>query len=102
MALGDLGLVSDLCFAARAVLDLDNRTLSRLKFFDPLWETRHAQLYRARDCAREGAPHPRKVLGELQAVSGINPANAVQAVQDKLTIIRDPMDCLKPAGRTWD
>jgi hypothetical protein len=28
--------------------------------------------------------HRRKVLSELQAVSGINPENAVRAIQDEL------------------
>jgi hypothetical protein len=38
--------------------------------------------------------HRRKVLGELQAVSGINPANAVLAVQDELAIIEAGLDNL--------
>ncbi len=40
--------------------------------------------------------HRRKVLGELQAVSGINPANAVRAIQDELTIIEAGLEELKP------
>ncbi|MCK1595557.1 hypothetical protein IVB01_12110 [Bradyrhizobium sp. 164] len=40
--------------------------------------------------------HRRKVLGELQAVSGINPANAVQAVQDEIAIIETGLEELKP------
>ncbi|WP_247395073.1 hypothetical protein [Bradyrhizobium sp. 35] len=40
--------------------------------------------------------HRRKVLGELQAVSGINPANAVQDVQDEIAIIETGLEELKP------
>ncbi|WP_334537235.1 hypothetical protein [Bradyrhizobium sp. AZCC 2230] len=40
--------------------------------------------------------HRRKVLGELQSVSGINPANAVQAIQDEIAIIEAGLDELKP------
>jgi hypothetical protein len=40
--------------------------------------------------------HRRKMLGELQDVSGINPANAVQAVQDEITIIEAGLEELKP------
>lgn len=39
--------------------------------------------------------HRRKVLAELQAVSGINPANAVQAVQEELAIIDAGLEELK-------
>ncbi len=43
--------------------------------------------------------HRRKVLGELQAISGINPANAVQAIQDELVIIEAGLEGLKlPPG----
>jgi hypothetical protein len=40
--------------------------------------------------------HRRKMLGELQDVSGINPANAVQAVQDEIAIIEAGLEELKP------
>jgi hypothetical protein len=48
----------------------------------------------------------RKVLAQLQAVSGINPANAVQAVQGEIAIIeagleelnRRPARCPKMSG----
>jgi hypothetical protein len=40
--------------------------------------------------------HRRKVLGELHAVSGINPANAVRAVQDEIAIIEAGLEELKP------
>ena len=40
--------------------------------------------------------HRRKVLADLQAVSGINPANAVQAVQDEIAIIEAGLEELKP------
>jgi hypothetical protein len=40
--------------------------------------------------------HRRKVLADLQAVSGINPANAVQAVQDEIAIIETGLEELKP------
>ncbi|MGY4352230.1 hypothetical protein ACVWXM_008723 [Bradyrhizobium sp. GM7.3] len=37
-----------------------------------------------------------KMLGELQAVSGIDPANAIQVVQDELAIIEAGLEELKP------
>lgn len=40
--------------------------------------------------------HRRKVLAELQAVSGINPANAAQAVQEELAIIEGALEELRP------
>jgi len=40
--------------------------------------------------------HRRKVLAELQAASGIDPANAVQAVQEELAIIEAGLEELKP------
>ncbi|MGY4435067.1 hypothetical protein ACVWWO_007544 [Bradyrhizobium sp. F1.13.1] len=40
--------------------------------------------------------HRRKVLAELQAVSGINPENAVRAIQDELAVIEAGLDELKP------
>lgn len=36
------------------------------------------------------------MLGELHAVSGIDPANAVQAVQDEITTIEAGLEELKP------
>ncbi|WP_246207287.1 hypothetical protein [Bradyrhizobium rifense] len=40
--------------------------------------------------------HRRKVLSELQAVSGINPENAVRAIQDELEVIEAGLEELKP------
>jgi inorganic triphosphatase YgiF len=40
--------------------------------------------------------HRRKVLAELQAVSGINPENAVRAIQDELAVIEAGLEELKP------
>jgi hypothetical protein len=40
--------------------------------------------------------HRRKVLGELQGISGINPVNAVQVVQDEIAIIEAGLEELKP------
>lgn len=40
--------------------------------------------------------HRRKVLAELQAVAGIDPANAAQTVQDELVIIEAGLEVLKP------
>ncbi|WP_162847223.1 hypothetical protein [Bradyrhizobium canariense] len=40
--------------------------------------------------------HRRKVLDQLQAVSGINPENAVRAIQDELAVIEAGLDELKP------
>ena len=44
--------------------------------------------------------HRRKVLGQLQAVSGINPANAVNTVQDEIAIIKAGIAELKPPPGT--
>ncbi|MGY3423274.1 hypothetical protein ACVWZW_003749 [Bradyrhizobium sp. F1.13.4] len=43
--------------------------------------------------------HRRKVLAVLQAVSGINPENAVRAIQDELAVIEAGLDELKPPPR---
>ncbi|MDH2348777.1 inorganic triphosphatase YgiF [Bradyrhizobium sp. S3.12.5] len=40
--------------------------------------------------------HRRKVLAQLQAVSGINPENAVTAIQDELALIEAGLEELKP------
>lgn len=40
--------------------------------------------------------HRRKVLAELQAVSGINPENAVRAIQAELALIEAGLEQLKP------
>jgi hypothetical protein len=40
--------------------------------------------------------HRRKVLNELQAVSGINPANAMSVVQDEIGLIEAGLEELKP------
>jgi hypothetical protein len=40
--------------------------------------------------------HRRKVLAELQAVAGINPANSVAAVQDEIALIEAGLEELKP------
>ncbi|MDU6669308.1 MAG: hypothetical protein E6501_11885 [Bradyrhizobium sp.] len=43
--------------------------------------------------------HRRKVLAELQAVTGINQANAAQAVQEELSIVEAGLQELKlPPG----
>jgi len=42
----------------------------------------------------------RKVLGELQAVTGIDPAKAVQAMQDEIAIIEAGIEELKPPPGT--
>jgi hypothetical protein len=44
------------------------------------------------NCSRIGAG----CWGELQAVSGIDPANAIQAVQDELAIIEAGLEELRP------
>ncbi|MCG2673293.1 hypothetical protein ACFPFP_41325 [Bradyrhizobium sp. GCM10023182] len=44
--------------------------------------------------------HRRKVLGELEPVSGIDPANAIRAVQDEIAIIEAGIDELKPPPGT--
>ncbi|WFU75588.1 hypothetical protein [Bradyrhizobium sp. CB2312] len=40
--------------------------------------------------------HRRKVLGQLQAVSGINPENAVKAIQEELVLIEAGLEELAP------
>lgn len=40
--------------------------------------------------------HRRKVLAELQAVSGINPRNAVKAIQEELALVESGLEELKP------
>lgn len=40
--------------------------------------------------------HRRKVLAQLQAVSGINPQNAVAAIQEELALIEAGLEELKP------
>ncbi|MDA9510934.1 hypothetical protein XI09_41025 [Bradyrhizobium sp. CCBAU 11386] len=40
--------------------------------------------------------HRRTVLAQLQAVSGINPENAVKAIQDELAVIEAGLEELKP------
>lgn len=40
--------------------------------------------------------HRRKVLAELQAVSAINPENAVRAIQEELTLIEAGLEALAP------
>lgn len=40
--------------------------------------------------------HRQKLRAELQAVTAINPANAVQAVEDEIAIIEAGLDELKP------
>ncbi|MDH2341518.1 hypothetical protein [Bradyrhizobium sp. SSUT77] len=40
--------------------------------------------------------HRRKVLDQLQAVSGINPENAAKAVQEELAVIEAGLEDLKP------
>lgn len=40
--------------------------------------------------------HRRKVFAELQAVSGINPENAVRAMQEELTLIEAGLEELRP------
>ncbi|WP_244553687.1 hypothetical protein [Bradyrhizobium arachidis] len=40
--------------------------------------------------------HRRNVLGQLQGVSGINPENAVKAIQEELTLIEAGLEELKP------
>ncbi|MET4483367.1 hypothetical protein [Bradyrhizobium sp. F1.13.3] len=51
---------------------------------------------RDRRALTELLAHPRKVLAELQAVSGINPENAVRAIQDELAVIEAGLEELKP------
>jgi hypothetical protein len=41
--------------------------------------------------------HRRKVLAELQAVSAINPENAVRAIQEELTLIEAGLEELADA-----
>lgn len=40
--------------------------------------------------------HRRKLLAELGAVSGINPANAISAVRDEIVLIEAGLEELKP------
>jgi hypothetical protein len=40
--------------------------------------------------------HRRKILGELQTVSGINPADAIRGVQVEIAIIEAGLEELKP------
>ncbi|MBR0995221.1 hypothetical protein JQ580_31370 [Bradyrhizobium japonicum] len=40
--------------------------------------------------------HRRKILGELQEVTGINPTNAIQTIRDELAIIELGFDKLRP------
>lgn len=40
--------------------------------------------------------HRRKVLAELQAVSGLNPRNAVKAIQEELALVEAGLEELKP------
>ena len=40
--------------------------------------------------------HRRKVLAQLQAVSGINPENAAKAIQEELAVIEAGLEELKP------
>ena len=40
--------------------------------------------------------HRRKVLAELQTVSGINPQNAVKAIQEELALIEAGLVEIKP------
>jgi hypothetical protein len=40
--------------------------------------------------------HRRKVLAQLQAVSGINPENAINAIQEELAVIEAGLDELEP------
>jgi hypothetical protein len=40
--------------------------------------------------------HRRKVLAQLQAVSGINPQNAVKAIQEELALIEAGFEEIKP------
>lgn len=40
--------------------------------------------------------HRRKVLAQLQGVSGINPQNAVAAIQEELALIEAGLEELKP------
>lgn len=40
--------------------------------------------------------HRRKVLAQLQSVSGINPENATKAIQEELAVIEAGLEELKP------
>ncbi|WP_247985734.1 hypothetical protein [Bradyrhizobium sp. 186] len=40
--------------------------------------------------------HRRKVLAQLQAVSGINPQNALKAIQEELALIEAGLEQVKP------
>ncbi|MBK3665315.1 hypothetical protein JJE66_29295 [Bradyrhizobium diazoefficiens] len=51
--------------------------------------------------------HRRKLLNELKEVTGINPINAVQTVQDELLVIEAGLEELKPPpgslpDNNWD
>lgn len=51
---------------------------------------------RDRRALTELLAHRRKVLAELQAVSGINPESAIRAIQDELAVIEAGLEELKP------
>ncbi|WP_354122529.1 hypothetical protein [Bradyrhizobium sp. RT7a] len=40
--------------------------------------------------------HRRKLLAQLEAVSGINPENAAKAIQEELAVIEAGLEALKP------
>ncbi|MET4034710.1 MULTISPECIES: hypothetical protein [unclassified Bradyrhizobium] len=40
--------------------------------------------------------HRRKMLAQLEAVSGINPENATKAIQEELAVIEAGLEALKP------
>jgi hypothetical protein len=40
--------------------------------------------------------HRRAILAQLQTVSGINPENAIRAIQDELAVIEAGLEQLKP------
>lgn len=44
--------------------------------------------------------HRRKVLADLQAVSGINPESSIRAVRDELAVIEAGLEDLKPPPGT--
>ncbi|UFW50566.1 MULTISPECIES: hypothetical protein [Bradyrhizobium] len=43
--------------------------------------------------------HRRKVLGQLQGLSGINPENAVKAIQEELTLIEAGLEETQATAR---
>jgi hypothetical protein len=51
---------------------------------------------RDRRALTELLAHRRKVLAELQAVSGINLESAIRAIQDELAVIEAGLEELKP------